>query len=352
MPSPLLEALARGEAATDTLEIEQDEATQVITTHASSLPGPAAVPSMGSKRARTVALLLATLLSTGCPQGDPGVGKSAESPVAEGQGAATVASVVSGPEWFLALPPEQRAPYPLPDILRFGEQPGEFINSLDGSVLVWVLAGSFEMGSEGRDSSKPVRTITFEQGFWIGKHEVTWAQYQRWCEAHGHPAVQPGFPVDGDHPVHGVSWEQADQYCAAMGLELPTEAQWEYAARGAVASRFPWGNGAPSPELLNAEGEADGFPQTAPVGSFPQGSATCGALDLAGNVSEWVRDRYRFSYPEGPTDGSAVTRGNGHVVRGGAWSSEAQDCESFRRAGLGGADEGMHWLGFRVALTR
>jgi formylglycine-generating enzyme required for sulfatase activity/serine/threonine protein kinase len=146
-----------------------------------------------------------------------------------------------------------------------------------------------------------------------------------------------------DHPVNCVDWEQASQYCDALapGARLPTEAEWEFAARGPDGRKYPWGDEVPSAAHLNACGlecvawgkangvpetamyqADDGFPNTAPVGSFPQGKSRYGVADVAGNVWEWVADWYApyANAAAAPKDPKGPASGKERVVRGGAWN--------------------------------
>lgn len=222
----------------------------------------------------------------------------------------------------------------------------------DGMTMVYVPAGSFTMGttpdqieqavilcSTYREScnrdlfadEEPTHTVTLE-AFWIDRTEVTNAQYRRCVEAGTCTATScpDDTTLTGDsQPAVCVSWEQADAYCTWAGGRLPTEAEWEYAARGAAGTVYPWGNDFASGNTSFcdthcsfswADLEAnDGYTTTAPVGSFPPGASWCGALDMAGNAWEWVQDWYT-AYTAGPQTNPVVAEGSrGRVLRGGSW---------------------------------
>ena len=184
------------------------------------------------------------------------------------------------------------------------------------------------MSNEG-----PVHDVTLD-GFWIDETEVTNAHYVQ-CVGAGECAAssyEDDSTYNGaDYPVVGVSWNDADAYCNWAGGQLPTEAQWEYAARGPEGNRYPWGEEEPTCELAQY---SDCSLWTVPVGSYPQGASWVGALDMAGNAVEWVNDWYEHSYyanspaenPAGPESGvSKVQRGGGGPfdLRGAARSNNA-----------------------------
>ncbi|RME43920.1 MAG: hypothetical protein D6795_18690 [Deltaproteobacteria bacterium] len=170
----------------------------------------------------------------------------------------------------------------------------------------------------------PLREITLD-AFWIDRTEVTVGAYRACVNAgvcaepaHGQ-YCNWGVPGREDHPINCVSWKDAVDFCAWEGKELPTEAEWEKAARGTDGRKYPWGNEEPHCDRGNFD---DCVGSTTAVGSYPAGASPYGALDMAGNVEEWVADWYSSSYyasspaenPEGPDTGT------GRVSRGGAWS--------------------------------
>jgi formylglycine-generating enzyme required for sulfatase activity len=159
-------------------------------------------------------------------------------------------------------------------------------------------------------------------------------RYSRWCNGTDRPA----------HPINCVDWDQAMAYCRWKGKRLPTEAEWEYAARGNDGRIFPWGNEAPSAKRLNVCGsecaamakrelsaewpayynDDDGWAATAPVGSYPEGASPFGALDMAGNVAEWTADWYGVYSTKAETNPQGPRTGTSRVSRGGGWLGPAR----------------------------
>ena len=197
------------------------------------------------------------------------------------------------------------------------------VREADDMTMVYVPAGEFLMGSvagEGADNEHQQHPVYLD-GYWIDRTEVTNGEYRR-CQEAG-ACTQPGnwtysaFNQE-DQPVVGVNWNQARLYCEWAGARLPTEAEWEKAARGTDGRRYPWGNEEVNCLRANYYGCANG---PLPVGSKPTGASPYGALDMAGNASEWVADWYDAGYyarspernPPGPDSGDR------RVVRGGSW---------------------------------
>lgn len=230
-----------------------------------------------------------------------------------------------------------------------------------GVPMVLVPAGPFTMGADPEEAlaecrrlrgegcrredfldEAPAHTVTLD-AFYIDQYEVTNARYAA-CVAAG--ACRPprairsytrevyyGDPRYDDYPVVLLSWYQALNYCRWRGARLPTEAEWEKAARGTDGRRYPWGDvfdgtranfcDRNCPYEWASPSEDDGYADTAPVGSYPEGVSPYGAYDMAGNVWEWVADWYDADYyaaspvenPQGPATGLY------RVVRGGAWFS-------------------------------
>jgi formylglycine-generating enzyme required for sulfatase activity len=197
--------------------------------------------------------------------------------------------------------------------------------------LVYIPAGEFLMGSADSDgeafsNEKPQHRVYLD-AYWIDRTEVTQGMYAR-CVAAG-KCMQPDCSHGGDnYPVVCMGWDDAAAYCAWAGRRLPTEAEWEKAARGMDGRKYPWGNRAPDSGLLNFNRNVG---NTTEVGHYPGGASPYGVLDLAGNVTEWVADWYAANYyasspsrhPSGPSSGKY------RVLRGGSW---AYDLLSIRLA--------------------
>jgi formylglycine-generating enzyme required for sulfatase activity len=221
-----------------------------------------------------------------------------------------------------------------------GKVGSERTSSVDGMPQVFVPGATYDMGGSdqlAQTDERPVHSVTVSP-FWIDKLEVTNGMYQLCvqsgkCKApredksatHANYFTSKDF---ADFPVILVSWQDASSYCAWAGRRLPTEAEWELAARGAGAARlFPWGDQVPDASLANFDFAAK---DTLRVGSSPNGASPFGALDMAGNVWEWVNDYYSPDYynqSNGLTDptGPKGTDGGSKVIRGGSWADNAKE---------------------------
>jgi formylglycine-generating enzyme required for sulfatase activity len=260
----------------------------------------------------------------------------------------------------------------------------------DGMAMVHVPAGEFEMGSDDDEvdcalelcsacgipcteqdfeKEQPVHPVALDS-FWIDRTEVTNAQYRQCVEAgacgpHSKTgsATRESYYDDSacdDYPVIWIAGRDARAYCEWVGARLPTEAEWEYAARGPEGRIFPWGNEFDGTRLNYCDANCelgwadetvdDGYADTAPVGSFPAGASWCGALDMAGNVREWVADWYDPEYysrspsqnPIGPEQ--SVNQ----VMRGGSWDASPYEVRSAMRVG-DHAQYKRNFVGFRCA---
>jgi sulfatase modifying factor 1 len=224
--------------------------------------------------------------------------------------------------------------------------------ALDANMVL-VPAGEFLMGSDAGDVDERPQRRVYLDAFEIDRYEVTNIQYRRFLLATGReppqhwPERYVAFLPDRDpdwrgtdypageatYPVAAVNWEDSTAYCAWVGKRLPTEAEWEKAARGMDGRTYPWGN---SWDPSRANVDETGVNYTQPVGSYPDGASPYGAWDMAGNVWEWVADLYDRQYytvaptrnPMGPGSGTGE-----RILRGGAWDSPPDHARaSYRNA--------------------
>ena len=203
--------------------------------------------------------------------------------------------------------------------------------------MVWVAVGEFTMGSDWFDIEAPVRSVTVD-GFWIDRLPVTNAQFFEYVIATGANWV-PDWPAGGppdallDHPVERVTWHEARAFAEWRGARLPSEAEWEKAARGTDARVWPWGDTLIE-RHANIWDSAKALERTTiPNGSLPGNVSPFGCIDMVGNVEEWVEDTLK-PYP-GSSASSPSAAGGCKVLRGGSWfyTNEFARC-SFRRGAL------------------
>jgi formylglycine-generating enzyme required for sulfatase activity len=235
----------------------------------------------------------------------------------------------------------------------------------DGMTLLYVPAGEFTMGSNnGNPGEKPAHPIYLD-AFWIDKTEVTNKMYSS-CVAAGvckEPTSRSGDtntrssyysnPEFNNYPVIYVYWDMAKTYCEWAGRRLPTEAEWEKAARGTDGRSYPWGNESPNEMLANY---ARGVGATTEVGEYPNGASPYGALDMAGNVWEWVNDWYDVNYyatlGEDARNLQGPTNGRYRVLRGGSWSFSGDRVRSSYRYWSPASYSGFYGgFGFRCAMS-
>lgn len=224
----------------------------------------------------------------------------------------------------------------------------------DRSHMAKLPAGVFEMGAQNAEPDEyPPHKVEL-RSFLVDLTEVTVKEYDSCVKARVcRPAAlneEARAVLTPEHPIAGVSWYDALKYCEWVGKRLPTEAEWEYAARAPRYGKFPW-DGPFDAKRANTRGDGDGYARTAPVGSFPMGKSGHGVLDLAGNVSEWTNDWYESTWyqkspgvnPKGP-EGSTGSRS----VRGGSWSDTDYSVRSTLRMGID-PNLSNDTIGFRCA---
>jgi formylglycine-generating enzyme required for sulfatase activity len=230
------------------------------------------------------------------------------------------------------------------------------ISPKDGANVRFVPGGTLAMGNDaGWAGQKPVHDVQLS-AFWIDETEVTNRMYAFCVEEGGcrQPIDKTSYtrdpyfenPAYEAFPVIHVSWEDADAYCRWAGRRLPTEPEWEMAARGIDGRLYPWGNQLPTPDLLNSF-EVSFLDDTVPVGSYPEGASPFGALDMAGNVWEWTSDWFN-PYPGGDPAASESYGEVYKVLRGGSFVDAADATTRYPN------DPTLqtHDIGFRCATGR
>ncbi len=226
----------------------------------------------------------------------------------------------------ITLDPESIPVIPLPSSPPPQTAPKTKVNPIDGAEMVRVPAGPFQMGDINR-SDNPVHTVTLSS-FYIYKNDVTVAMYRKFCSATGRamPPAPPWGWGKSSYPIVNVTWNDAQAYCDWAGVHLPTEAQWEKAARGTDGRLYPWGNHWDPSRCANSVSDTN-LSSPTPVGSYPFGASLYGAMDMAGNVFNWCSDWYDADYcnsdhgsdPAGPDSGAF------RVLRGGSWVNVSSD---------------------------
>lgn len=253
----------------------------------------------------------------------------------------------------------------LPDAQKKKDLPVKKINPIDGAEMILIPEGEYLMGSpdeSGKDDEHPQKKVYLD-AFYMYKYEVTNGQFNKFVKKTGHKPrfgwenyFKPGLER---HPVVFVTWEDAQIYCKWAKAQLPTEAQWEKAARGTDGRKYPWGNSW-SGKRCNwwkeplATGMAGSYAirGTVPVGSFPLGISPYGLCDMAGNAMEWCNDWYDDKYysvsssnnPKGPTTGRE------RVLRGGSWYNDVKACMRCANRWRWYPERGNKDIGFRCIV--
>ena len=269
----------------------------------------------------------------------------------------------------MEIPTDTTIPSPSPTVAI-----PEIISPIDKMVLVLIPAGEFQMGSskaddpQASDEEVPQHIVDLDT-YRIDKTEVTNAQYAL-CVADSGACTQPannysrtrpsyyGDSQYANYPVIFVSWNQAAAYCTWAGRRLPTEAEWEKAARGTDGRIYPWGNifvgslanycDVNCPADWRDPNFNDGYEDTSPVGAYSLGASPYGMLDMAGNVYEWVADWYG-SYDPGPQTGpTGPASGTEKIMRGGSWGDDRAHIRTTIRSHIN-PDNWLDFIGFRCA---
>ncbi len=222
-----------------------------------------------------------------------------------------------------------------------------------GMELVWVPPGEFSMGSvAGGLAEQPMHRVRISRGFWLSRTEVTCAQYGAFLDANPNyprPRFWQDYRLNAPgQPVVGIQWPDATAFAQWLGGWLPSEAEWEYAARGPEGLSYPWGAGPPRPEVaVFGLDRRQGRPEA--VGVRADGASWCGAQDLSGNVWEWCADWYARYHPGPGRDPRGPANGQLAVVRGGGWATGAGALRAAERRAVHPEARDPE-IGFRIAM--
>jgi formylglycine-generating enzyme required for sulfatase activity len=228
------------------------------------------------------------------------------------------------------------------------------VSPIDGMTMIYIPAGDFLMGDDGMEKASP-QHLVYLDAYWIDQTEVTNRMYTSCVEAGacGLPIQSGGLNPYynnsryANYPIVYINWDQAVQYCTWVNRRLPTEAEWEKAARGTDGRGYPWGDEKPNSKLLNYQ---DNIGTPLPVDRYPSGASPYGVLNMAGNVREWVVDWYfnntyqvnHYLNPLGPETGTVRS------MRGGHFSDTWQQVSVYNRFSHGPESAGLA-RGFRCA---
>ncbi len=236
------------------------------------------------------------------------------------------------------------------------------MGSSEADLLQTLRTYSQELKREWVDDEMPQHSVRISRPFYISKYEITQAQWEAIM------GKNPSRFKNKQHPVENVSWEDVNDFIDRLNAQdagalyrLPTEAEWEYVARGSDGRLYPWGNVFEASRLnfcdrhctyhWNDADANDGYEGTAPVGSYASGVSPFGAHDMMGNVWEWVQDRYGPYQGEPTEDPTGPESGDHRVMRGGSWDNNPGLCRVTTRLHVG-PDHRFDFVGFRLLRTQ
>lgn len=233
-------------------------------------------------------------------------------------------------------------------------EPRTMVNPKDGLTLIYIPGGEFEMGHTQFGIERPPHRVRLSP-YWLGQVEVTNAAFRRFVDETGYAPASydgdDGYNAD-DQPVVGVDYAAAVAYCEWAGGRLPTEAEWEFAARGTDGRLYPWGNEPPKPDRAAYGKTRSDTATTQPVGSKPGDRSPFGILDMAGNVLEWCAD-WAAPYPkdgELRVNPTGPAEGTERIMRGSCFRYHAVTLRAPQRL-YTLPDQRRNYAGFRLAMS-
>lgn len=246
----------------------------------------------------------------------------------------------------------------LPPGMSRSQVAGEYVWSRDGATMVYVPAGAFRMGDDdGAHDERPAHTVLLDS-YYIDKYEVSWGQWLQSKLPYADKPVRDSYPevpswgLHEDQPVVSVTWHWARRYADWAGKRLPTEAEWEKAARGTDGRKYPWGDDPPNFDRAIWRYHPTAEEATAPVDCCAAGASPYGVLNMAGNVYEWCQDLYdRDYYARSPASNPVnEDSGTNRVLRGGAHVLEVSDLTTTLRYRLLPSDRAPY-IGLRTVVS-
>jgi len=247
----------------------------------------------------------------------------------------------------------------LPGGIERGEAVGEYVWKKDGAIMVYVPPGPFTMGNDkANGAASPAHKVDLD-GYYIDKYEVSWRKWKasglpyRTVPNVREPVVfPPDWGLRNAHPVVNVTWYDAKQYAAWAGKRLPTEAEWEKAARGTDGREFPWGNELPTIRRAMYVDHPLSLTATAPVNCCLEGASPYGAVNMAGNVWEWCEDSYLPGFYAKSAAKNPVNLGKSRekILRGGAFQLDVPYLRTYHRYWLTDVDR-ISDMGFRTVVS-
>ncbi|MBX3063475.1 MAG: formylglycine-generating enzyme family protein [Anaerolineae bacterium] len=248
----------------------------------------------------------------------------------------------------------------------------------NGIRVVYVPAGCFLMGSDQNDehavnNEMPQHRVCVTKPYWLGQFEISNAEFQQFIDAGAYntpefwsnagwtwkqqriqPTAYPDYSSAPDQPRVGITWYEAEAFAKWAGGRLPTEAEWEYAARGSQSLTYPWGNDYELGYANVDETKLGGvlLQKTTPVGSYPDGRSWINAYDMVGNVWEWCADWYAEDYYQLKleTDPTGAAAGSSRSIRGSAWNYAAEGANAASRSGIIPENQFPN-IGMRLAIN-
>jgi len=331
------------------------------------------------KQSKTLVFIILVMLTAGCSSGNKAESDTVTEPPESASGNQSLPAIPTLTPTITEPSADEQSAFSSGQIaITENRAWTPVIQEFDGVEMVLVPAGCFMMGSTAEQIEEafqqckenwdrceqdwfrlesPAQQLCFDAPFWIDRTEVTNRQFS----ALGGQAAGNSHITISDHPREQITWFEAQDFCESRGSRLPTEAEWEYSARGPDSWVYPWGDTFDATRLNLCDRGCssawrdltydDGYAETAPVGLYPDGASWVGALDLSGNVWEWVSSIAK-RYPYDASDGreNMMDTGSTRITRGGSFYHYIHNVRATER-GYGSPEASVYSIGFRCARS-